>query len=113
MEKLKQYDYEIVWRGIFDSLGQLTPQEVSEKERFMMETLVLHQHLGMSKKKDAIKYGNRKTVRYAIKIVKLKDSIHEKGLRYLLKTVRKKMNDCFRDNGFWYTFRKVKEKLFG
>jgi len=90
MDGLMEYDYEGTWSGILDSLGKEHPSEMPEEVRSMMETLVLHHHIGLEKRQDAMMYGERKTVRTAVRVVKLKDSIHEKGLGYTLKKLVKK-----------------------
>lgn len=90
MDGLMEYDYEGKWTGILDSLGKEHPSEMPEEVRSMMETLVLHHHIGQEKRQDAMMYGERKTVRTAVRVVKLKDSIHEKGLGYTLKKLVKK-----------------------
>ena len=58
----------------------------------MMETLVQHHHIGVSKRADAMRLSGRKTVRAAVKVLKVKDSLHEKGLRYTLKNMRQPKN---------------------
>lgn len=87
---LMNYDYENTWNTIFNSIGEKHDMATSVEEREMMETLILHQHYGLSKKQKTMQYSERKTVRTAVRIVSLKDSIHEKGFFYTIKNRKKK-----------------------
>ena len=91
IDNLMKYDYVGVWTGIINSLGEEHQPVVAEAERRMMETLILHHHDGVAKRYGAIRYAERKTVKRAVNMVKLKDLIHERGLKYTLKTVKKKL----------------------
>lgn len=90
IDTLMQYDYEGTWGRIFDSIGKDFLPTISDEERRMMETLVQHHHIGVSKRADAMRLSGRKTVRAAVKVLNVKDSLHEKGLRYTLRNMKRK-----------------------
>lgn len=81
---LKDYDFKTVWNEIFNSVLIEHMQELPENEIILMETMVAHSSVGFEKNKDGMVYARRKTVRAAVKILKIKDNIHEHGLKYTL-----------------------------
>jgi Glycosyltransferase len=93
IDGLMKYDYVGTWTGIINSLGEEHQPVVPEAERRMMETLICHHHDGVAKRFGAIRYAERKTVRRAVNLVRTKDLIHERGLKYTLKKAKNKLFD--------------------
>lgn len=87
---LMGYDYVGAWKEIFGSLGKPQSWTATEDERLMMDTLILHYDRGLKDMKGATQFIGRKTVRLAIRMVKIKDCLHENGFLYTLRKVRAK-----------------------
>ena len=82
---LRDYDFSGKWNEIFNSVMEAHPQKLSESDIVMMETLIKHSSAGFQKNQDGLRYAGRKTVKTAVHILKIKDSINEYGLKVTLK----------------------------
>lgn len=92
-EQYLNYDYKKVWRSIFDSLSSKKSNSRQLEEKIMMETLIKHHDVGFDRYLESRQYMGRKAVRYIIKLIKIKDSIHEAILkrRVQLKEIIKRI----------------------
>lgn len=111
MDGFAEYDYEGRWRDVFDSIAAEHEELVTKESQLMMETLVNGQGLGAKKKREAIRYGERKTVKLAVRTVKMKDDLHDNGLKSVLSRGITKLKECNHDNGIQYTIKKILEKI--
>jgi len=111
IDSFKDYDYNGIWSGIFDSLLEMHKTKDISDEGLMMEEIVTYHKNGLDKRRDAMRYGGRKTVKYAMKIVKLKDYINEYGMRLLIENSIRKIKDSTHENGLKYTLKKIKQKI--
>ena len=94
-QKLK-FDYEAAWQEIFGSLGDSHPKYYSENERVMMETLVMHLDAGYQHYRDIEPYLNRKIMKTAFALIKVKDSLAERGMLQTLKKAGDKIRIILR-----------------
>ncbi len=76
-EQYLNYDFKGVWKTIFDSLNDKKKEPYQSDKTIMMETLVKHYDIGFAGDVESSQYMGRKAVRYAIKLIKLKDRIHD------------------------------------
>ena len=93
IEQFAGYDFEEVWKRIFDSFSEPHNNTVSDAERLMMETLVEHYDAGVRRLREEARYDGRRTVKAAILIVKGKDYLVENGMKAtVMKTASKIVN---------------------
>ena len=90
IEQFAQYDFEAVWKKIFDSLFEKHNALTTETERLMMETMVDHYDAGVCELREIASYRSRKLVRTAIHTVKAKDYFVENGMVAALKKTASK-----------------------
>ena len=84
-EQYLNYDFKRVWTSIFDSLRRKKSNSCTLDQTIMMETLIKHYDIGFEESKEAGIYVGRKTVRYAIKLLKIKDNVNRKVMKKLVK----------------------------
>ena len=89
IEQYRNYDFKELWNTILNSVGSPHTAEASEDVRKMMETLIVQQDAGYQNAEGRIKYINRKTVRGAAMLLKVKDYLHEKGVKRAVKRLLK------------------------
>lgn len=92
VEELFGYDFEGVWRAIFDSVSEKHAQRISEKERVMMETLIEHHEIGLKRIKTVTMAPQGRVIRCAI--------LFQKGI------------SCLKNEGLVQTGNKLFKKIY-
>ena len=80
-EQYLNYDFKSMWKTIFDSLNDKKKEPCQLDRTIMMETLIKHYDIGFVGDVESKQYMGRKAVRYAIKLIKVKDRIRDSLLK--------------------------------
>ena len=105
IEEFAHYDYEGMWKRIFDSVTQERTSQLPEDERAMMELLVLH----LNARQNMDSRNQRLVAQQAKRIHDLESSVSfrlGRAITWLPRKVRGGVR-CFKEHGVGYTVRRT------